>query len=82
MIFKNAFKKRIKKPYSGEMPKEEDFNFDLIEHYFKHKNQSSAFQIIDTQLINDADLYELFMFIDRTHSKIGQQYLYNLIHSI
>ena len=82
MIFKNAFKKRVKKPYSGEMPKEEDFNFDLIEHYFKYKNHSSVFQIVDTQLINDVDLYELFIFIDRTHSKIGQQYLYNLIHSI
>ena len=83
LIFKNILPKKVNKTaYSGEMPKEEDFNFDLIEHYFKCKEQSSAFQVVDEQLINDADLYELFMYIDRTHSKIGQQYLYNQLHSI
>ena len=75
-------KKAKNKSYSGETPKEEDFNFDLIEHYFKNKNHSSAFQVVNTQLANDVDLHELFMYIDRTHSKIGQQYLYNQIHSI
>jgi len=83
MIFKNLFGKKIKKEdYSGEMPKEEDFNFDLIEHYFNNKDHPSAFQVIDNQLTNDVDLDELFTYIDRTHSKIGQQYLYSQIHSI
>ena len=64
------------------MPKEDDFNFDLIGHYFKYKDHSANFQTVDNQLINDIDLFELFMYIDRTHSKIGQQYLYNQLHSI
>ena len=77
------FSKKVKKAdYSGEMPKEEDFNFGLIEHYFRYKDHSNVFQVADNQLINDADLDELFMYIDRTHSKIGQQYLYNQILSI
>ena len=83
MIFKDLFGKKVKKAdYSGEVPKEEDFNFDLIEHYFNNKDHPSAFQVIDNQLTNDVDLDELFTYIDRTHSKIGQQYLYSQIHSI
>ena len=83
MIFKNIFNKKIRKTdYSGEAPKEDDFNFDLIEHYFKYKEHPTTFQIIDNQLIEDTDLYELFMYIDRTHSRIGQQYLYNQLHAI
>ena len=75
--------KRSKKTnYSEELPKEEDFNFDLIEHYFKRKDYSTAFQIVDYQLINDVDLNEVFMYIDRTNSKIVQQYLYSQLHSI
>ena len=83
MVFKNVFSKKVKNAgYSGEMPKEEDFSFGLIEHYFKYKDHSNAFQVVDNQLINDADLEELFMYIDRTYSKIGQQYLYSQILSI
>jgi len=83
MIFKNIFNKKVRKiVYSGEAPKDENFHFDLIEHYFKRKDHSSIFQIINEQFINDVDLYELFMYIDRTHSKIGQQYLFSQLHSI
>ncbi|MCL2597844.1 MAG: DNA mismatch repair protein MutS [Paludibacter sp.] len=71
-----------KTEYSGKEPKEDDFNFDLIGHYFKNKDHFASFQTIDNQLINDLDLQELFMYIDRTHSKIGQQYLYNQLLSI
>ena len=71
-----------KTDYSGEFPKEDDFNFDLIGHYFKHKDHSESFQIADIQLANDIDLHEVFMYIDRTHSKIGQQYLYNQLHAM
>jgi DNA mismatch repair ATPase MutS len=82
-IFNTVFsKKKSNIPYSGTEPKDEDFDFDLIEHYFKHKVQTEKFQIINNQIINDIDFYELFMFLDRTHSKIGQQYLYNRLLTI
>ena len=62
--------------------KDESFDFDLIESYFRKKNHSSAFQVINNKTINDIDLYELFTFIDRTNSKIGQQYLLNMLFTI
>jgi hypothetical protein len=64
------------------MPKDEDFNFDLIAHYFINRDNSGAFQVVNNQIINDIDFCELFAFIDRTHSKIGQQYLFNQLLAI
>ncbi|GHT65419.1 hypothetical protein AGMMS50239_25140 [Bacteroidia bacterium] len=75
-------KKTLNMPYFWKGPKEENFNFDLIEQYFKHKVHSDKFQIINNQIMNDIDFQELFMFMDRTHSKIGQQYLYNRLLTI
>ena len=57
--------------------KKDDFHFELIEHYFKNKDIPNAYQIINDQVIKDIDFYDLFEFVDRTSSKIGQQYLYN-----
>jgi len=59
-----------------DLCKDEDFDFNLINYYFRNRNHSDAFQIIDNQFIEDVDFYDLFMFIDRTSSKIGQQYLF------
>ena len=73
-MYKNNSKKAMNIPYVWKKLKDEDFNFDLIEHYFKQKNQAEKFQIINDQIINDIDFYELFMFIDRTHSKIVLKY--------
>ena len=83
-LFKKAkITKRLRNTvYSGETPKNEDFSFELINHYFKCKKHSDAFQIVDAQIVKDIDLHELFMFIDRTHSKIGQQYLYSRLNFI
>ena len=72
------FNKKTKKPVlKWNEQKDEDFHFELIEHYFINKNNSSTFQTIGDQLKKDIDFEDLFMFIDRTSSKIGQQYLYN-----
>ena len=57
--------------------KVESFDFDLIEKYFRNKDHSGQFQVLSDKTCNDLDFQELFMFIDRTHSKIGQQFLYN-----
>ena len=77
---KNDKKLKLKKSW-GEQ-KVETFNFSLIESYFRNKDNSKFFQEISDKTANDIDLTELFMFVDRTHSKIGQQYLYNKLRII
>ena len=62
--------------------KEEEFNFNLIEKYFIHKDNNDSFQVLSDKTCNDLDFEELFMFIDRTTSKIGQQCLYNRLRAI
>jgi DNA mismatch repair ATPase MutS len=55
-------------------------NFDLIEN-FSLLTTSIPFHRLNTQTINDIDLQDVFSFIDRTNSKVGQQYLYNKLIS-
>jgi DNA mismatch repair ATPase MutS len=62
--------------------KSESFDLELIESYFRKKDHSDAFQILSDKTCNDLDFQELFMFIDRTNSKIGQQFLYNRLRTI
>ncbi len=82
MIFKRK-KKTIERLLGkfGEL-KDDSFDFELIEKYFKNKDNSDAFQVISDKTCNDLDFQELFMFLDRTNSKIGQQYLYNKLRVI
>ncbi|MCH2196108.1 DNA mismatch repair protein MutS [Kordia sp.] len=77
---KKAVHKRLKTSFGKE--KDEDFNFSMIEKYFLHKEHSTAHQVISDKTCNDLDFDELFMFLDRTHSKVGQQYLYNQLRVI
>ena len=67
----------------GKRKKEKIYNFKAIEKYFKnnlHKNK--AYHLISDKTHEDLDLIELFKFIDRTTSQIGQQYLYFKIRTI
>jgi hypothetical protein len=82
-MFFNRRKKHIKrllKTY-GTL-KEDSFDFDLIDRYFRSKDNNNAFQVISDKTCNDLDFNELFMFLDRTDSKIGQQYLYNKLRVV
>lgn len=63
-------------------PKEDSFNFNYIGSYFRQKDHSGAFQVLSDKTCNDLDLEEVFMYVDRTHSKVGQQYLYNRLRVI
>ena len=58
--------------------KTEFFNFDGIKNYSKEV-KSNNFHHLTEQTINDIDFYELFKFIDRTTSKVGQQFLYRKV---
>ena len=82
MLFNLLNKKKNILPDTWNKIKDEPYEFDIIESYFKKKEQSSVLQEINSKTINDIDLYELFMFIDRTNSKVGQQYLLNKLFTI
>lgn len=62
--------------------KSDSFDFEYIDSYFRKKNHSTAFQTLSDKTCNDLDFHELFMFIDRTNSKVGQQFLYNKLRNI
>ena len=56
--------------------KDEYFNFDRISQYHKEVVDVD-FQTINSQTQNDIDFEELFIYLDRTTSRTGQQYLYH-----
>ena len=62
--------------------KDDSFDFKSIKKYFENKDNSKAFQVLSDKTCNDLDFEELFMFLDRTTSKVGQQYLYNKLRAI
>ena len=77
-------KKKINEKLRSEFGnlKDDSFDFEYIESYFRKKDHSSDFQTLSEKTCNDLDFQELFMFIDRTNSKVGQQYLYNKLRTI
>lgn len=62
--------------------KDDSFDFGQIESYFRNKDNSNSLQVLSDKTCNDLDFEELFMFLDRTNSKVGQQYLYNKLRII
>ena len=58
--------------------KTEFFNFDGIKNY-SEEVKGNDFHHLTEQTINDIDFYGLFKFIDRTTSKVGQQFLYRKV---
>lgn len=77
---KKKIKQRLAQSF-GEI-KDDPFYFASIEKYFRNKDHSGAFQVLSDKTCNDLDFNELFMFVDRTTSKIGQQFLYNTLRII
>jgi hypothetical protein len=77
---KKKLKQRLIQSF-GEI-KNDPFYFDSIEKYFRNKDHTGVFQILSDKTCNDLDFNELFMFVDRTTSKIGQQFLYNTLRTI
>ncbi len=73
---KNRTKKKIEEIRAAwGKPKNESFDFDSICHYANTVNENK-FHRLTEQTIEDIDLHGLFAFIDRTTSKVGQQFLY------
>jgi hypothetical protein len=62
--------------------KSDSFSFELIESYFRKKEKDEAFQVLTDKTCHDLDFQELFMFVDRTTSRVGQQYLFQKLRTI
>lgn len=60
-----------------------DSRFHLIEKYYNNSEiKHETFHRISDRTASDIDLADVFKVIDRTYSKIGQQYLYYKIRNI
>ena len=83
LMFSNSKKKNKEKLLIefGNL-KRDSFDFDNIESYFRKKDNSTAFQSLSDKTCNDLDFQELFMYVDRTNSRVGQQYFYNKLRNI
>ncbi len=75
-MFSRKKKKLAEIKASFGKEKNEVFDFEQIEAYFKKTNKDCFFHVISDRTCNDLDFEEFFMLADRTTSKIGQQYLY------
>ena len=73
-------KERLKEQF-GRI-KQKDFDFELIRRYFDNRDEEDELQVISEKTCQDLDFEELFMFLDRTHSNPGQQYLYDRLRRI
>lgn len=62
--------------------KSEDFFFERINKYHHNKKNNDDVQLLSEKTCHDLDIDDLFTFLDRTCSKVGQQYLYNKLRCI
>jgi DNA mismatch repair ATPase MutS len=62
----------------------EYYDFDLIGKYFYNATASidNFYQVVSDKIRDDLNMDSLFQFIDRTSSKIGQQYLYYKLRTL
>ena len=60
----------------------DDFDFERIASYSNGKEHSEHMQFLSDRTCTDLDFEDLFVLVDRTNSKVGQQYLYDILRSI
>lgn len=79
---KNKFRDSLVKNW-GKPKKGDFFNFYNISRYFENNfHKKEVYHILTDTTKEDLDLEDLFEFLDRTTSKIGQQYLYYKLRTI
>lgn len=54
-------------------------NLELIDLYFRSISNKTERNILSDRTWHDLDMDDIFCILDRTNSKIGQQFLYNLL---
>jgi DNA mismatch repair ATPase MutS len=64
------------------MPKKNDFNFNRIGRFAAMDSGDTSHKL-SQQTADDIDFYQLFSFVDRTTSPVGQQFLFKkLLHPV
>ena len=89
-LVSNLLKKKRLKNFSaflnenwGKPKKKEYYNFFVISKYFNNNShKEKAYHILPEKSKIDFDIDDVFKFLDRTSSKIGQQYLYFKLRTI
>jgi energy-coupling factor transporter ATP-binding protein EcfA2 len=67
----------------GKEKKKSHYNFFVIGKYFNNNfDKEKAYHILSEKCKVDLDIDAVFKFIDRTSSKVGQQYLYYKLNTI
>lgn len=77
---KAAVKEQFREAYGK--PKSSSFNFPEIERYYRNQASNAGLYIASDRTWHDLDMDEVFMYLDRTSSKVGQQFLYYLMRTI
>ncbi|MGD1894157.1 MAG: DNA mismatch repair protein MutS [Cyclobacteriaceae bacterium] len=67
---------------SYQLVKKDGFDLDRISSYFLSKNSDDHLQVISDSTWVNLDFDEVFMYVDRTCSKVGEQYLYKTLRTI
>ncbi len=83
-LFKSHYKKKQKKnsidtltSNFGKQKTKNHYNFDKISQFYQKTDlKRNVFQVLSDQTVRDLNFESLFKFLDRTSSKIGQQFLY------
>ncbi len=77
---KKKAKKKIRENY-GKL-KDEDFSFELIRRYYDRNNAEKCSQDVSEKVCGDLNFEDLFKYVDRTVSPVGQQYMYNRMRKV
>ncbi len=62
--------------------KNELFHFDLIGQYARNKRHDNSLQVISDRTVGDLNMEDLFIYMDHTSSRVGQQYLFDRLLTI
>ncbi|RRA99183.1 MutS-related protein [Larkinella rosea] len=81
-MFQSTDKLKAALKASYGKPKSESFDFSRIEQFFANRTPKSSDHSISDKTCQDLDFDEVFMFVDRTVSRVGQQYLYARLRTI
>lgn len=65
----------------GRQNNNDYFDFYYIRSYFDYAVKNKHFHILSDKTVADLDINDVFKIIDRTCSKIGQQFLYYIIRT-
>lgn len=82
MFFGNRKKLKNKLKQQWAKPIERKREFELISRFHDNKSDGDYYQTISDQVRNDLNFEEVYKVVDRTSSRIGQQFLYHKLNCL